>query len=746
MKKNYTSSWSSWKQVNQLKMIVSMVVFLSLGLSFNSNAQLFNVAGNCTMNVAGNLYGPMYSTANPAATSRTATIYPASQLVGISGQELTSIYFNRIGVVPDPTGGTPNFKVYLKETSSTDFGAAALDWATVVSGATLVYDSNPLTAIQGGLGWKQIVFSNNFTYSGTNNLILLMEYVNTGNTTNIQWQYEYIGPCVNTTNSTTTKYINNTTGVLGTSLSSENYRRPQIAFDYTVLCPAPVSISTSAITTTGVTANWTAGGTETSWDYAFQPQGGGVPTTFLQTSTPTVTVNNLSSATVYDFFVRANCGGTNGASIWKGPYTFSTNCAPITSLPWAEDFDNMAVLGLNVLPFCWVNENPGFWTTTTLPLSTTTAGPNSGPNYLRVRYNSTSTVWTPEFDLVAGQTYEFSFNWAGDGKAGWDGAVYVNNSATIIGATMLGANFVEVADVTTFDYQEEIFCFTPATSGLYTFGTKVVVPTSLQNYLSFDDFALKLVVTTPGIDGSLSVCQTGSPVDLGTVVTITSTDGSWNFGLNPTAVNAAGVFNPAIIPSGVHQFFYITDGCAPDTTIATITVLRTSSAGNDGTIVVCRNQPLNLLQGLGGNIDAGGVWTNPNSAVVPNGNTNASNIPGQYNFSYIVTNGVCPADTANVIVTVQGSCDYLGLEDVVFEAFNMYPNPTSDLVFITNSGSTEVFNYQVMDMNGRVILRANDAINGSTTTELDLSKVKVGFYLIRVFNESADKTFRLIKK
>ena len=151
------------------------------------------------------------------------------------------------------------------------------------------------------------------------------------------------------------------------------------------------------------------------------------------------------------------------------------------------------------------------------------------------------------------------------------------------------------------------------------------------------------------------------------------------------------------------------------------------------------------MQGLGGSVDFGGVWTNPNAVVVPNGNATSSNIPGQYNFVYIVSNGVCPSDTANVVVNVQG-CDYLvGLEDIAFEAFNMYPNPTSDVVFITNSGSTDVFNYEVLDMNGRVILKANDAIKGSTNTELDLRQVEVGVYMIRVFNEKAEKTFRVVK-
>ncbi|MDD2984163.1 MAG: GEVED domain-containing protein, partial [Crocinitomicaceae bacterium] len=508
-------------------------------------------------------------------------------------------------------------------------------------------------------------------------------------------------------------------------------------------CLAPTAITGTNITSTSAILAWTENGTSTDWEIQYGT-GSFVPTTApsIAVTTNPHSLTNLQPSSTYRFYVRSRCSATD-SSYWAGPFVFTTECGPISAFPWTENFDNMTAVATGVFPLCWVDENPGVWASTNATASTLTSGPLSGPNNIRIRYNSNATIWTPQFDLVAGQTYEFSFSWGGDSYSAWDGGVYVNNTASFASATMLGAKFVENGDPTTLAYRPEIYCFTPTTSGVYTFGIKVI-ETGNNWYMSFDDFALRQIVTVPGIDGSFTACLTGAAVDLNTVITTTSTDGSWNFGLNPNAVDTAGMFNTASVPAGVHEFLYITAGCAPDTTIATITVVRPSSAGEDGSLAVCRNQPFNLLQGLTGLADFGGVWTSPNSQVVPNGNTTSSNIPGQYNFQYIVTNGVCPADTANVVVNVQG-CDYLGLEDLAFEAFNMYPNPSSDVVFITNSGSTEVFNYEVLDMNGRVILKANNAINGSTTTELDLRQVEIGVYLIRVFNDNADKTFRVVK-
>ncbi len=518
---------------------------------------------------------------------------------------------------------------------------------------------------------------------------------------------------------------------------------------YTVViddAPAPTAVTLSTITATTADISWTATGSETEWNVewgatGFTP-GTGTEIGSGVSSLTNYSITPLSPSTYYDVYVSANCGTGTTSGDWA-LLQVVTECGPITALPWTENFDNLSTLGTGIFPLCWIDENPGDWSTTSAAASTTTAGPLSGANYLRINWTSDATMWTPQFALAAGETYEFTFNWAGDGDAAWDGSVYVNETALFTGATMLGVKFVENGDATTLSYQEETYCFTPTISGTYTFGIKVI-ETGNNWYMSFDNFKLKQVVTVPGTDGSLSACQISGSVDLNSVITTTVTDGSWNFNLNPNAVDSMGMLNPLSIVNGTHQFYYISAGCAPDTTVATITVVQPSSAGNDGSIALCRNQPFNLLSGLTGNVDFGGVWTDPNAVVVPNGNAISSNIPGQHNFRYIVSNGVCPADTSKVVVNVQG-CDYLGLEAIVFEGFSIYPNPTSDVVYIANSGSSEVFNYEVLDMNGRVILKADQTITGSATTQLDVSKVEIGVYLIRIFNEHAEKTFRIVK-
>lgn len=345
---NYQEDNSNWLRKSYASDLKLQRYYSFVGVSLSVSTENFQVAGTCLRDIATTSYGPMYSIANANATSRTAVIYPATQLVGLTGQELKSINFKRLGSLPDPSTGSPNFKLYLKEVTDTDFGTGALSWATAITGATLVYDSDPTSSISGGLGMKKIIFNSGFTYSGTKNLALMMEYTSNGNTTLVQWDYEYGSPCVNTSNSNTTKYINNTTGTLGTSLTSSDYRRPPITFDYAVSCGSPSDLSSTGVTATTAIISWKAGSTETAWDYAVQHAGAGIPTSFKSSSTTTINLKDLNSATNYEVYVRADCGTIDGKSVWIGPIGFGTLCGGTVNTPFYEGF-NADSAGLK----CW---------------------------------------------------------------------------------------------------------------------------------------------------------------------------------------------------------------------------------------------------------------------------------------------------------------------------------------------------------------------------------------------------------
>jgi hypothetical protein len=243
----------------------------------------------------------------------------------------------------------------------------------------------------------------------------------------------------------------------------------------------------------------------------------------------------------------------------------------------------------------------------------------------------------------------------------------------------------------------------------------------------------------------LDAC-TGTSVVLFDGITGFQPAGEWTAELAPVGTGLTdSLFNTSGLGYQVFNFEYrVTDGCAYDSIVSQVQIFPLSSAGTDGTITVCRNEPVDLLAGLGGNVDLGGSWYNPSNQLMPSSSINASNIPGQFNYDYITGNGVCPDDTANVLLTVDGSCNYLNVEEMYFSSMTLLPNPTNGLVYITNEGNSEVFNYEVIDVDGRVIASKANAINGASTTTIDLTGKVTGMYMIRVYNGNAEKVFRVV--
>lgn len=430
--------------------MMKKITFLLLAFfSFvNVNAQLWTI--NSCSNLGSSTYGPMYSIATANATNRTAVIYPSSQLVGVSGQELTNMYFQRT-TASGTMAGTPNFKIYLKEVVATDWGTGSLDWATEIATATLVYDSDPASIVGSTNGWKAFPLTGTFIYSGTNNLAVFMEYSNTTASTAITWNYEYTNPCIATTNNNTTKYINNTSGTPGASLTSTNYRRPLIGFDYPVTCPSPTGFNVTNILSTQAELFWTD--TASNWNIEYGPSGFalGTGTTISTSSNPHI-LNTLTANTSYDVYVQTDCGGGD-TSVWVGPVSFTTFCNAFTA-PWTYDVESAGPTTNSSIGDCWVSNPTGTtsafrWdvdaSASTPTANTGPSGANSGFNYFYTESTSgavgaVAELTSPLVDVsgLADPSLQFYYHMYGATTGElhvdiFDGASWNNDMVVIIG-------------------------------------------------------------------------------------------------------------------------------------------------------------------------------------------------------------------------------------------------------------------------------------------------------------------------
>jgi len=265
-----------------------------------------------------------------------------------------------------------------------------------------------------------------------------------------------------------------------------------------------------------------------------------------------------------------------------------------------------------------------------------------------------------------------------------------------------------------------------------------------QSTLSSGEFKIALsplAVTAGTTTNVLDVCS-GEEVNLFDGISGNDTGGVW-YEMTPTVNLDGSDFSSAGLAYTTFDFEYIvTVGCAADTSSAQVHIFGPSLAGGNGTLEVCRNENFNLLDGLNGTVDLGGTWYNPSNAAIVGNMYTSSNIPGQYNFDYIANNGVCPNDTANVLVNVLNCV--AGIDENVLVEMTVYPNPTAGVLFINNEASAEMYSYMVTDLNGRTVVRELNGVAGSKVTEVNLRNLNPGMYLVRVYNAASERTFRVI--
>jgi hypothetical protein len=256
-----------------------------------------------------------------------------------------------------------------------------------------------------------------------------------------------------------------------------------------------------------------------------------------------------------------------------------------------------------------------------------------------------------------------------------------------------------------------------------------------------------IILEAGSYNGLIDVC-TGDTVNLFNGVIGNDAGGVWSAELASagTGIHSDSLFASAGLAYQTFNFEYrLTDGCAYDSLVTQVKIFPPSSAGGDGTLTVCRNQPVDLLAGLTGNVDFGGTWYDPSNNALGNSEIIASNIPGQFNYDYITGNGVCPDDTSNVLITVDASCNYLGLNEDVMINLNVHPNPTNGELYLTSSLSGQ-FNIKITDIEGRLVKEMKMISLDSKPYLMDINNKVTGFYIISISNDNLERNFRIIKQ
>jgi hypothetical protein len=353
-------------------------------------------------------------------------------------------------------------------------------------------------------------------------------------------------------------------GFLFTSNAGYDSYLDGIDIHQTPSCPPPTALTATSITNTNATIGWTAGGTETNWEYSIgtsplpAPTGSGTAAT--STSVP---VNGLSSNTVYQFYVRANCVSGGIFSTWAGPYTFRTLCDVTSTLPYSQNFETVTP---PALPECTTSQNAGAgnnWVTVNNP------GYGFTTKVLEYVYNSSNPAnawfYTQGINLTGGVSYRLTFKY-GNNSTGYIEKLKVWYGTSAVNTAMTNP-IVDYPTINQGAPQSSISDFTPGSNGTYYIGFNCY-SASNQWDLFVDDIVLDVTPLCPPPSTLYATDITNTGASIGW--TAGGTESNWEYSVGvsplpaPTDPGTATSSNPTTISGltgNTAYQFYVRANC-----------------------------------------------------------------------------------------------------------------------------------------------------------------------------------------
>lgn len=197
--------------------------------------------------------------------NRSAYLYKAEE-IGYNGA-ISAIAFE---IASASSGTTAKIKIYLAETSATTMPAlSATNWNALKTDAIQVYENNALSASP--TGWKTFTFDTQFTYSGTGNLMVLIEGEGCDITGGCPAQcYYHEAPATHWYNRTDNSPPND--AAFSTSATGNEGVRANIKFTITPpqgFCYPPSNLVVSNITSNSADITWETDDSGIYWEVQY---------------------------------------------------------------------------------------------------------------------------------------------------------------------------------------------------------------------------------------------------------------------------------------------------------------------------------------------------------------------------------------------------------------------------------------------------------------------------------------------
>lgn len=87
-------------------------------------------------------------------------------------------------------------------------------------------------------------------------------------------------------------------------------------------------------------------------------------------------------------------------------------------------------------------------------------------------------------------------------------------------------------------------------------------------------------------------------------------------------------------------------------------------------------------------------------------------------------------------------CQVVGLEDEILSQIELYPNPTSDVLRVSNPTQNSEVSLSILDASGTEVRK----INNAQTSQVDVSDLSKGVYFLQMSSDKALRTEQFIKQ
>ena len=212
-----------------------------------------------------------------------------------------------------------------------------------------------------------------------------------------------------------------------------------VTLDYLPDCSRPELVWAQSIDSTSVTVAWSAVDGQTGWEVVLGPQGFSPESaTAVTVSTPNHTFNNLTSNTVYDVYVRTDCG--DEFSPWSNVMSFLTPVVLPATLPYACGFEDP------VENAAWTFVQNGQVNQWFIDTAVVSFDGSANTMYISKDSGATNTydhetfsvAWAfRDFQFNDANEFELSFDWKGYGESGYDYLrVFISNLTPVTAGNM----------------------------------------------------------------------------------------------------------------------------------------------------------------------------------------------------------------------------------------------------------------------------------------------------------------------